>query len=57
MDMSTIWKGISVGASVGTAAFLLVNSSGKRRSGLKRHAGKMLRAAGDVLDDITSAVK
>ena len=57
MDMSTTWKGISVGASVGTAAFLLVNSSGKRRSGLKRHAGKMLRAAGDVLDDITSAVK
>ena len=57
MNFSTILKGISVGATVGTAAFMLVNSAGRKKNSIKRHAGKMLRAAGDVLDDITSVVK
>ncbi|MBQ8927746.1 MAG: hypothetical protein IJ055_05690 [Oscillospiraceae bacterium] len=57
MNISTILKGVSVGATVGTAAFMLINSGDKKKRSLKRHAGRMLRAAGAVLEDITSAVK
>ncbi|MDE5565257.1 MAG: hypothetical protein K2I93_08880 [Oscillospiraceae bacterium] len=57
MNLNAIVKGISVGATVGTACFMLINSSDRKKRNIKRHAGKMLRAAGCVLDDITSAVK
>ncbi len=57
MNMKAIWKGISVGATVGTAAFMLVRSTDRKKRSIKRHAGKMLRAAGDVLDDFTSVMK
>lgn len=57
MNMKAIWKGISVGTTVGTAAFMLVHSTDRKKRSIKRHAGKMLRAAGNVLDDLTSVVK
>ncbi len=56
-NMNAIIKGISVGMSVGTACFMLVNSANKKKRSIKRHTGKMLKAAGSVLDDITSSVK
>ena len=57
MSMKAIVKGISVGATVGTACFMLVRSGERKKRSIKRHAGKMLRAAGAVLDDFTSVMR
>ena len=57
MSWNAIWKGISVGASVGTACFMLMNSHDKKKRSLKRKAGKMLKIAGDALGDLTDAIK
>ena len=57
MSWNAMVKGISVGASVGTACFLLMNSKDRKKRSLKRKAGKMLKAAGDALSDMTDALK
>lgn len=56
MNFSAIVKGISIGATVGTACFLVANTSERKRHSMKRHAGKALKAAGTLLEDITSAM-
>ncbi|MBQ4464378.1 MAG: hypothetical protein II916_00230 [Oscillospiraceae bacterium] len=57
MSLNAMIKGISVGASVGTACFMLLNSKDKKKRSLKRKAGKMLKAAGDALNDMTDVLK
>lgn len=57
MSWNAWMKGISVGASVGAAAFMLVSSKDRKKRSLKRKAGKMLKAAGDALSDITDILK
>lgn len=57
MTVKTIMQGISIGASVGTAYFMLATAKDRKKRNIKRHAGKMLKAAGSVLDDITSVAK
>ena len=57
MNMNAMIKSISIGASVGTAAFMAFSAADKKKHSIKRNAGKMLKAAGNVLDDITSVIK
>ena len=57
MSWNAWMKGISVGASVGAAAFMLVRSKDRKKRSLKRKAGKMLKAAGDALSDMTDILK
>jgi gas vesicle protein len=57
MSWNAMLKGISVGASVGAACFMLINSKDKKKRSLKRKAGKMLKAAGDALNDMTDVLK
>ncbi|MBR2085626.1 MAG: hypothetical protein IJ906_00555 [Oscillospiraceae bacterium] len=57
MSWNAWMKGISVGASVGAAAFMLVSSKDRKKRSLKRKAGKMLKAAGDALSDMTDILK
>ncbi len=57
MSWNAMIKGISVGASVGTACFLLMNSKDRKKRSLKRKAGKMLKVAGDALGDMTDALR
>ena len=57
MSWNAMIKGISVGVSVGTACFLLMNSKDRKKRSLKRKAGKMLKAAGDALGDMTDALR
>lgn len=54
MKMSTIVKGVAVGAIAGTACYLLTKTSDRQKHRIKRHAEQALRAAGCVVDDITS---
>ena len=57
MSWNAWMKGISVGASVGAAAFMLVSSKDRKKRSLKRKAGKMLKAADDALSDMTDILK
>lgn len=57
MSWNAWMKDISVGASVGAAAFMLVSSKDRKKRSLKRKAGKMLKAAGDALSDMTDILK
>ena len=57
MSWNAWMKGISVGASVGAAAFMLVSSKDRKKRSIKRKAGKMLKAAGDALSDMTDILK
>ena len=57
MSWNAWMKGISGGASGGAAAFMLVSSKDRKKRSLKRKAGKMLKAAGDALSDMTDILK
>ncbi len=54
MKISTIIKGLTVGAVAGTACYVLSKTPDKQKHRMKRHAEQALKAAGCVLDDITS---
>lgn len=54
MRMSTIVKGVAVGAVAGTACYILSRTSDRQKHRMKRHAEQALKAAGCVVDDITS---
>lgn len=54
MKVSTLVKGMVVGAVAGTACYLLSKSSDRQKHRIKRHAEQALKAAGSVVDDITS---
>jgi hypothetical protein len=56
MNINAIVKGVTVGAAVGTGWYVFSKASDRKKHSMKRHAGKALKAAGCVLEDITSLV-
>lgn len=54
MKISTLIKGIALGAAAGTACYYLSKTSDRKKHRIKRHAEQALHAAGCVVDDITS---
>lgn len=54
MKLTTLVKGMAVGAVAGTACYLLSRTSDRQKHRMKRHAEQALKAAGCVVDDITS---
>ncbi|MCI1269602.1 MAG: hypothetical protein LKG21_06860 [Ruminococcus sp.] len=54
MDLKSVMKGISIGTAAGVACYTLVVSGSKKKRSIKRNAGKALKAAGNVVDEITS---
>ncbi len=54
MNLNAIWKGVSIGAAVGSACFMLVKSTETRKHNIKRHAAKTMKSAKNLMDDITS---
>lgn len=56
MDIKSITKGVAAGTAVGLVMYAASTaSSGKKRS-IKKNAGKALKAAGSVLEEITSVI-
>lgn len=56
MDIKSITKGVAAGTAVGLAMYAASTAnSGKKRS-IKKNAGKALKAAGSVLEEITSVI-
>ncbi|MBQ8296647.1 MAG: hypothetical protein IJX77_02555 [Ruminococcus sp.] len=56
MDVKSIAKGAAAGTAVGVVCYALSSASSKKKHSIKKNAGKALRAAGTVLDEITSAI-
>ncbi len=57
MQIGAIVKGVTVGTAVGAACYVLSKASSHQKHSMKRHIGKTLKAAGCVLDDLTSLVR
>lgn len=57
MDIKSITKGITAGAAVGLACYAFSTAGGFKKRSMKRNAGKTLKAAGDLIEDITSVLR
>ena len=54
MDMKAIMKGMGAGAAVGLAYYALSSASPMKKHSIKRDAAKTMRAAENLIQDITS---
>ena len=56
MNWMSLAKGAAAGAVVGFACYALSNARPMKKMSIKRDAGKTLKAAGNLLDDIKSVL-
>ncbi len=54
MDIKSIAKGAAAGAAVGFACYALSAASPMKKYSIKRNAGKTLKAAENLFQDLTS---
>ncbi len=54
MKLKAVISGVTMGAAVGGACYMLSKATSKQKHDIKKNAGKAIKAAGNVLDDITS---
>ena len=57
MNMKSLAKGAAAGAIVGIACYAFSNARPMKKMSIKRDAGKALKAAGDLFDDIKLPLK
>ena len=56
MNIRSLAKGAAAGAAVGFVCYVLSNARPMKKMSIKRDAGKALKAAGNLLDDIKSVI-
>ncbi len=56
MNMNAIWKGVSIGAAVGSAAFMVMKTTGSKKKNIRKDAARTLKSAKNLMDDISSIV-
>ncbi|MCD7892045.1 MAG: hypothetical protein LUG26_10065 [Ruminococcus sp.] len=56
MDVKSITKGVAAGTATGFVCYALSAAGSRKKHCIKKNAGKALKAAGIVLDEITSAI-
>ena len=56
MNLNAVWKGVSIGAAIGSAAFMLVKTTENNKRNIRRDASKTLKSAKNLMDDISSIV-
>ena len=56
MNLNAVWKGVSIGAAIGSAAFMLVKSTENNKKNIRRDAAKTIKSAKSLMDDISSIV-
>lgn len=54
MNLNAIWKGVSLGAAVGSACFMLVKTTENKKKHIRKDAAKTLKSAKSLIDDISS---
>lgn len=57
MNKKAIAAGLTAGAAIGTVCYAISATSAMKKHSIKKNAGKTLKAAGILLDDITSLMK
>ena len=53
MTVKSIVRGVTVGATVGTVCYMMSKATSKQKHDIRKNAGKAVKAAGCILDDIT----
>ncbi len=56
MDIKSIVKSVTFGTAAGLVCYTVTAASSGKKKSIKRNAGKALKAAGNVLDEITSII-
>jgi outer membrane lipoprotein SlyB len=56
MNIRSLVKGAAAGAIAGVACYAFSNARPMKKMNIKRDAGKTLKAAGHLLDDIKSVL-
>lgn len=56
MDIKSIAKGVAAGTATGLVCYAMSAAGSKKKHSIKKNAGKALKAAGTVLDEITSVI-
>lgn len=56
MDIKNITKSAVAGAAAGFACYALSTAGTMKKISIKRNAGKTLKAAGNLIDDIKSII-
>ncbi|WP_295093301.1 hypothetical protein [Ruminococcus sp.] len=56
MNIKSLVKGVAAGAIMGFACYALTNARPIKKMSIKRDAGKALKAAGDLFDDLKSVI-
>ncbi|MBR6242203.1 MAG: hypothetical protein IKQ90_01765 [Ruminococcus sp.] len=56
MDIKTIAKSAAAGAAVGMAYYAVSRASPVKKMSIKKSAGRTLKAAGTLLDDLKSVI-
>ena len=56
MNMKSLAKGAAAGAVAGLTVYAMSNARPMKKMSIKRDAGKTLKAAGNLLDDIKSVI-
>ncbi|MBQ3948334.1 MAG: hypothetical protein K6G20_05155 [Ruminococcus sp.] len=54
MDIKTLFKGAALGAAAGAVYCAFNTASPSEKHSIKRHAGKTIKSASDLIDDIKS---
>ena len=54
MTVKSIVRGVTVGATVGTVCYMMSKATSKQKHDIRKNAGKAVKAAGCILDDITT---
>ncbi len=57
MNMKAITTGVTAGAAIGLAFYAFSSASMMKKHSIKKNAGKTLKAAGNLIDDITSMMR
>lgn len=57
MNKNLLITGVSLGAVLGSAYFMLAGTSDRKKHNLKRHTGKAVRAMEDIFDDLSSMMQ
>ncbi|MBQ8688524.1 MAG: hypothetical protein IJ512_08305 [Ruminococcus sp.] len=56
MTVKSVVKGLTIGATVGTVCYMMSKATSKQKHDIRKNTNRAIKAAGCVLDDITSLI-
>ncbi len=56
MKIKSMLKGVGLGAAAGTAIYIMSKATSRQKHDIRKNTNKAIKAAGCILDDITSII-